>query len=477
MSLLSDARSHYPVFRYTNATYRLIPEGLELLFTYVQAPEIEYTHRVVIAGVTANHLDIVPQHTLDALIRHLGAIELISYWKATCSPEISFEALALSPEQLTWWQNLYLQGLGEFFFVNQIDFTTPSFMKLSSTDIPVNSRQHLPTTPPAITPPELSKETAILIPVGGGKDSVVSLELLHTHIPTTLLGCLLINPTKASSDTANISGIDRLHTVKRILDPQLAITTEQTKLNGHVPISASYAWISLIVAHLYQYQVIAVSNESSSNEGSVQYLGTEINHQYSKTYAFEQALQHYCLTYIPNTPWYCSLLRPLSELQIAQVFAQYPQYHQAFRSCNKGQKSNSWCCQCPKCLFAYLILAPFIELPRLTELFGSALFENESLWPELQQLLGFVPQKPLECVGTRQECRVAVYLACQKVQAENQPLPFLLRKAQTELNQLGVFTELATEAQKLLRSWNTNHSVPEKLAELVQNATQSLNGK
>ena len=62
-----------------------------------------------------------------------------------------------------------------------------------------------------------------------------------------------------------------------------------------------------------------------------------------------------------------SILRPASELAIARAFARLERTTRAFTSCNAifrldpARRAASWCCDCPKCRFVFLVLAPFSE--------------------------------------------------------------------------------------------------------------------
>lgn len=70
---------------------------------------------------------------------------------------------------------------------------------------------------------------------------------------------------------------------------------------------------------------MALSNESSANESTVK--GSTVNHQYSKSFKFEEDFHRYEAEYLPGSAYYFSMLRPLSEFQIARFFAQQKQYH------------------------------------------------------------------------------------------------------------------------------------------------------
>jgi hypothetical protein len=157
---------------------------------------------------------------------------------------------------------------------------------------------------------------------------------------------------------------------------------------------------------------IALSNESSANESTV--LGQDVNHQYSKSIEFENDFRDYVKKIISGDFNYFSFLRPLNELKIAEYFSKFPKYHSVFRSCNVGSKDDIWCNNCAKCLFAYIILSPFIEPEKIIQLFGEDLLNKENLKHEFEQLIGIKNTKPFECVGTIDEVNTALNLHIQR---------------------------------------------------------------
>ncbi len=201
---------------------------------------------------------------------------------------------------------------------------------------------------------------------------------------------------------------------------------------------------------------IALSNESSANESTVP--GTNINHQYSKTYEFESDFVWYLNKYIHKEIKYFSFLRPLNELQIAKLFAKFPQHFDGFRSCNVGSKTDSWCGSCSKCLFTYIILSPFIERVKLIDIFKKNMLNDGNLRSIFDELTGISKVKPFECVGTPSEVNAALqsYLSRNSKQLLTKDIKVSARLKQS-------FEELITDC-------NSEHLIPKKFEVILKNA-------
>lgn len=342
------------------------------------------------------HWDSIQKPLLDNLIFHIGMIELISYWKIACPRQVVIKPYALDDEQISWWKKLYFNGLGEFFYVNGIKTNINDFMTIT-----FSSNRSVGTCHGASN--LLHEQT--LIPVGGGKDSVVTLELLKNRVSAIPL---IINPRGATKECVAAAGFDMSQTaiIQRTLDPTMLKMNAEGYLNGHTPFSAMLAFYTILLGFATKSRYIALSNESSANEPTVP--DTEINHQYSKSVAFENDFRHYVAKYIDADIQYFSFLRPLNELQIAMLFSRAKEFRKVFKSCNAGSKTDSWCGRCPKCLFTWLALSPFISRSELKEIFGKDLLIDNDLRPILDQLDGSVEVKPFECVGTVGEVRACV---------------------------------------------------------------------
>ncbi len=393
-------RKAYPYFVYQSYSILRTKTSLRLKFSFDLAGHYTFRPELEVPLRDFYLMDSLPEKVLNNLVFHMGMVELISYWKAACPPVVRVLAGHLDEEQVSWWKKLYFHGLGEFFYLNSIETDAESFMQIVSEGetYPVSTRV-------------LNKKN-VLVPVGGGKDSVVTLELLKNSAFD--VKPFLLNPREASLRTIEIAGYqpEKSVVVWRTLDPLLLQLNASGFLNGHTPFSALLAFVSAFTALLSGTRYIALSNESSANESTVP--GSKVNHQYSKSFEFEQDFDRYVKRYIHPGLDYFSFLRPLNELQIAALFSRFPQHHFSFRSCNVGSKTDSWCGACPKCLFTYVMLSPFLPQAKLEKIFGKNLLKEETLKPIMKQLDGTVAVKPFECVGTPEEVNAALFHVKEK---------------------------------------------------------------
>ncbi|MDR2532085.1 MAG: hypothetical protein LBC82_04505 [Oscillospiraceae bacterium] len=344
---------------------------------------------------------------IELLAFNLGMAELISYWKCVCPPIVEVRCGALDEWQINWWKKLYRNGLGEFFYRNSIE-ADDDFMQIYATG-------------EKLRPPGKLDLSGCLIPVGGGKDSVVTLELLRAQKETGV--CYIAGNIQSALDCAKTAGYadSQIIKVSRTIDPALLELNKRGYLNGHTPFSSVIAFSSLIFACLSGKKYIVLSNESSANEGNT---STGVNHQYSKSIDFERDFREYTVKTGAGLPEYFSFLRPLSEWQITKKFIEFPQYLSVFQSCNVGSKTNTWCCKCAKCLYVYIMLSAFLNDEKLTAVFNENLLNNPELETIFNGLAYESEVKPFECVGTRAEINLALSEALRK--REN--LPFLLQK-------------------------------------------------
>ena len=256
--------------------------------------------------------------------------------------------------------------------------------------------------------------------------------------------------------------------VTRTIDSELLRLNKEGFLNGHTPFSSMLAFLSYFIAFLTDKKYIALSNESSANESNVE--GEKINHQYSKSYEFEQDFEYYSNKYLKAGVHYFSMLRPLNELQIAKLFSRNKQYHQIFRSCNVGSKIVpwEWCGECPKCLFVFIILSPFLYKDELVAIFGKDLYQKENLLETFKELCGYGKTKPFECVGTYEEVNYAITVTIKELEKEKTKLPYLLQFYKDNY-------ELADTTKDITKRYNEINSVPEEFDAILKENILNVN--
>ncbi|MCH7641018.1 hypothetical protein IID22_02390 [Patescibacteria group bacterium] len=446
--MIDKFRKKYPVFIYKSYRTELTKGGLKISFSFRTEPNIKFTPKVLIREVTKEKLASLDKSVVDNFAFHLGLMEIPSYWKATCSPEIVVEAGSLDDYQTEWWRDLILRGLGQFFYENKIDFTNKDFVEISS-----KNGQSSPRLIGEV------KGDKTLVPVGGGKDSAVTLDMLSKNFSG--IGAFVLNAIPASIAITNLAKVTDVVSVDRAIDKKLLELNAKGFLNGHTPFSAYLAFLATFVAYLFDYKNISLSNEKSADEGNVDYKGMEINHQYSKTFEFENKFREYNQRYLSNINYF-SFLRPLYEIQIAKLFSKMERYFDVIRSCNVGQATNSWCCVCPKCLSTFILLYPFLEPQKIMRVFPQNLYEDRSLALLLDSLISKDKVKPFECVGTREEFKVALFLSAQN----RKPLPPLLDIARRKF--LTKERGLERRAQKVLDNWDKDNNLNKKFESILR---------
>lgn len=351
----------------------------------------------------------------------------ISYYKLYPTQKLSILSWKADDKQILFWEKFYRNWLGEFFYRNNfspknvLQFFCESEKKYIKKDFVVSQKA--------------------LVPVWGGKDSIVSVELLRAMGIDFDLFTFTSKDNVLYQNTQNHAQKPRM-IIKRELSKNLSTFLSAWYYNGHVPITGVIAFVMQFCAYLYDYKYLVLSNEKSANFWNIFWEWIEVNHQWSKSYEFEEDFWAYVSQYLTSDVNYFSLLRPFYEIKIAQLFAQlWKKYFWDFSSCNKNFKifeknvfdssHKFWCENCPKCAFVFVILSAFLSKNELAEIFSQDMYnmpENEDLFRELAGISGI---KPFECVGTNEEVLYGMFQAYEKHQWEN--LPHFLKIFEKEI--------------------------------------------
>ncbi len=401
MNALADPREA-KAFRFVRREYA---DGeLRLVYAFDDGPELVEC----IGFPDAPRVADERRGAFEAALDLLHWIAGISYYKAGVPGELRVEARVPDVRAAALLDDLYLHGLGEFAYHNRLDLRDRiHFPASAGVATPSRASEHID----AAGAPTLDLPRRSLVPIGGGKDSLVSVEILRgANDPAT---AVWIGNSPLIADCAARTGLPMLN-IRREISPLLFDYNRLGAWNGHIPVTAINSAILVVAAILYGFDAIVFSNERSASSATLEYDGQEVNHQWSKGWAFEAALDDLIHATIAADLHYYSLLRPLSELAVAARFAREKRYDEVFSSCNRnfrlrGPKPvDRWCGQCPKCHFVFLALAPFLPKPRLLAIFGRNLLDDASQIAGLDALLEFRDHKPFECVGEGVESRAAM---------------------------------------------------------------------
>jgi len=327
-----------------------------------------------------------------------------SYWKTFIPSDLRVEGTDLSSADAAFWTEVYTLGMAEFFYRNGID--------------PHGRAPFLATKDEVPAAPSSPGSGPWLLLWGGGKDSVVSHEALASLGEPHDLLTIGRSGWDWVHRSAKVAGSTH-HMLERKLDETLFALNAEGALNGHVPVNAYLAFAGTLVAVLCGRRGVIASNEASASAGNAVWHGIDVNHQWSKSLAFERLFRAWLRRNLEPAPAYFSLLRPLTELRIVKAFASHPDYFDAATSCNAnfaqtGPAARRWCLTCPKCVFVAAMARPWLDDPDYRALFGGDPLANPANVTTIEELLGVVGTKPFECVGTPEEIAAAFHLAHER---------------------------------------------------------------
>jgi hypothetical protein len=375
----------YNEFVFDDYRYDPARSTLSLCYGYPGGPRFE---EQLIFDFVPRQLSPAAGEVLDRIFRLILLLSGVSYYKAFIPKVLTCRAFEIDERTAEFLQKFYEKGLAEFAFRNGVSLD--GHFRFESGSAPAASAINL----------ELPRRTCV--PVGGGKDSIVTVECLrHGGEPLMLFSLGDAEPIASCIAAAGLPFI-RVH---RRLDAGLLQLNEAGALNGHIPITGILSAIALACAVLSGCNAVAMSNEHSASAANLSLDGIEVNHQYSKSFEFERDFAQYVEDFISPSISYFSLLRPLSEIEIARRFSKYAAYFGVFRSCNtafrqaREARGRHWCCNCPKCRFVFLALSPFLAKPDLIGIFGCNLLNDETQRDGFAELCGLRAIKPFECVG------------------------------------------------------------------------------
>jgi hypothetical protein len=386
-------RESIRAFRFVACGFDAGTGEARLAYAFDDGPELVETVRFPGAPFA---LDGARAVAVQRALRLLHLVAGVSYYKAAVPPEIRIEGEGIDAATAALLESIYENGLGEFAYRNGLS---------------LRGKIRFPATAQTPAAVDAGLRRHAIVAIGGGKDSLVSIEALRAlGIEQTVSWVGSAPLIKACAERTGLPTLN----ITRTLSPLLFDYNKQGALNGHIPVTAVNSAILAMAALLQGVDQVVFSNERSASYGSLIPGTGEVNHQWSKGWAFEQDFAAHLRSHVAADLTYYSLLRPFSELAVARQFARLDRYDQHFSSCNRNfhllgeRPAQRWCGICPKCHFVFLALAPFMPKPRLMGIFGRNLLDEPEQAPGFDALLEYRDHKPFECVGEGRESRAAM---------------------------------------------------------------------
>lgn len=194
-------RKEYPKFYFHSYKVMKEEDSYEIEYSFSIPSLCEFHPTIKIYKENILYSD---EKYIDYLAYQIGLVELVSYWKCTCSPTIVIEAGPLTKEQKEWFLKLYYLGLGEFRYVNGIQCEEQEFLTIEAKE--------------TLEIPNIEfSGVGNLVAIGGGKDSAVTLEILREEENT----CFMINPKEPGIACMKEAGYSHYLKVERKIDKEL----------------------------------------------------------------------------------------------------------------------------------------------------------------------------------------------------------------------------------------------------------------
>ena len=448
MSQWQFQRDAIRAFHFVRCGFDATTGVAQLVYAFDDGPELIET--VTVPGAPFALTD-ERAAAVERALRLLHLITGVSYYKAAVPPEIRIDSYSIDADTAALLTLVYENGLGEFAYRNGLNLHGKIRFPHGEMD--------------DLAAPTVGLREHALVAIGGGKDSLVSIEALRTlgvaQTVTWIGGSQLI---KACAERTGLPILN----IGRALAPQLFDYNRDGAWNGHIPVTVLNSAIMALAALLHGVDQVVFSNERSASYGSMIEGTGEVNHQWSKGWACEQAFGEYLQRHVAADLHYYSLLRPLSELAVARQFAKTDHYDAHFSSCNRNfhilgeRPANRWCGVCPKCHFVFLALAPFMPKPRLVGIFGRNLLDDPAQTAGYDGLLEFQDHKPFECVGEGRESRAAMAALAERPEwREDALVERFVREIRPQL----IADELRIEPLLVL---DDEHRIPPRLWERLR---------
>ena len=421
----------------TLALVSIVPDGSGIDFHY-EALGASFRIRATLPPRIAAGITVLPAASLAQLLTALGISFAPFLFKLSDFARVEVRTAPLDDESLAFFEAFLVHGMGEFRYLQGLDPARP---------IDVRAEPLVRSLPPSVVP----VEERLLMLNGGGKDTIVAAELLKAGgQPFTWL---TIRPNDTRRRVIELSGVREALEVGYEQDANIARLSRYPW--GHVPHTSIVLGFGVLAALVTRHRYVAAGNEFSSSSSNLRFNGMEVNHQYTKSFAFEHGFASFIRRCVTPSIEVFSVLRPFHDLQLARLFAAHRKYFPHFISCNRGIRSATWCMRCPKCAFTALALYPFLGREDMLSVFGEDPLQRPGIRRHVLELVtgSF---KPWECVGTREESGLALRMLLDR----NPKLQFYQAPSRARMEVAVADVDAASTAHRYLDVTQSAHAIP-----------------
>jgi hypothetical protein len=432
------------------------PEAGTLRFGYA-VPKFGAFEEVVTLPEDAP-LAALPDAVRDRLLALCALLIGTSYYKA--APVKTLEiGFGLTPAARRVADLAYGPGLGEFYVRNALSYPPEITIRGNEADPVSVAPKTAPTTPRAA------------VAFGGGKDSHVASAIVEAAGAVGERFSIILSDKVGARLQAMSETPVRL--IQRRIDPRLIeVSRSGEALNGHIPITGINSTLLTLIAEAMGLDWVVFANERAASEPTMEADGHPVNHQFSKSLEFEDALRAAFKEAGARTEYF-SILRPVSELWTAHFLAtRGAKALDIFASCNRNfvfagpnalPVDRRWCGKCAKCVYTSVLLAPFLSVDRHAEVFQSQPLHDPANGDFLREIAGLTDAKPWECVGERREVAAALTHLMTVDGWKDAPL---IKGIEAELFKTWDRTDLLSAWAEALDA-RSEHRMPEAVAQVV----------
>ncbi|MDH3300536.1 MAG: hypothetical protein OES24_08515 [Acidimicrobiia bacterium] len=266
-------------------------------------------------------------------------------------------------------------------------------------------------------------DTPTLMLCGGGKDSLTSMKLLERGgIPYDAFVYSHSTYGRGSMQHELIDGLlasctpGRVHRAWVIddgLDAPVVTVHPQLGLRRMIAaetVSSYFQALPLALAHGYTDVALGISRSTDEHNLTWDATGEDVNYLWGMSSIAEQRIHDYIRSHLASNVAVFHILRPIYDVNVFALLNRDLASVPATHSC---AQLKPWCCRCAKCIYVWMNYVAWLPVETVAATFEKNLFEIPENRTLLRKMLGLESYKPVDCVGTVSEARLA-FLMCRR---------------------------------------------------------------